>query len=63
MSGSGNEKSSTSIRSIRRKKSTLTEVKIAILGAPGVGKSGKYIYFIKVSLQLCSRLIVAVNFG
>jgi len=27
-------------RGIRRKKSTLSEVKIAIVGAPGVGKSG-----------------------
>ncbi len=34
--------SSTSavVRGIRRKKSSLTEVKIAIIGAPGVGKSG-----------------------
>ena len=29
------------IRGIRRKKSSLSEVKIAIIGAPGVGKSGK----------------------
>lgn len=29
-------------RGIRRKKSTLTELKIAVVGAPGVGKSGMY---------------------
>lgn len=28
-------------RGIRRKKSTLTELKIAVVGSPGVGKSGK----------------------
>ena len=28
------------IRGIRRKKSTLSEVKIAVLGATGVGKTG-----------------------
>lgn len=33
--------SSNPIRGIRRKKSSLTEVKLAVLGAPGVGKSGK----------------------
>lgn len=32
---------SNAIRSIRRKKSSLSEVKIAVIGAPGVGKSGK----------------------
>lgn len=30
-------------RGIRRKKSTLTELKIAVIGSPGVGKSGKKI--------------------
>ena len=29
------------IRQVRRKKSALSEVKIVVLGAPGVGKSGK----------------------
>ena len=29
-------------RGIRRKKSTLTELKIAVVGAPSVGKSGRY---------------------
>ena len=29
------------IRQARRKKSSLSEVKIAVVGAPGVGKSGK----------------------
>ncbi len=33
--------SSNVVRGIRRKKSSLTDVKIAIIGAPGVGKSGK----------------------
>ncbi len=33
--------SSNVVRGIRRKKSSLTEVKIAIIGAPGVGKSGE----------------------
>ena len=28
------------IRQVRRKKSSLSEVKIAVVGAPGVGKSG-----------------------
>ena len=30
------------IRQVRRKKSSLSEVKIAVVGAPGVGKSGKH---------------------
>jgi len=32
-------------RGIRRKKSSLSEVKIAVVGAQGVGKSGKVVYF------------------
>lgn len=28
-------------KGIRRKKSTLSEVKVAVVGAPGVGKSGR----------------------
>jgi len=32
---------SNAIRGIRRKKSSLCEVKVAVIGAPGVGKSGK----------------------
>ena len=28
------------IRQVRRKKSSLSEVKIVVLGAPGVGKTG-----------------------
>lgn len=32
-------------KGIRRKKSSLTEVKIAVIGAPSVGKSGMYVYF------------------
>lgn len=35
-------------RGIRRKKSTLTELKIAVVGAPSVGKSGRY--FISLTL-------------
>lgn len=34
------------IRSIRRKKSSLSEVKIAVLGAPGVGKSALTVRFL-----------------
>lgn len=32
---------SNAIRGIRRKKSSLSEVKVAVIGAPGVGKSGE----------------------
>lgn len=39
--------SSNPIRGIRRKKSSLTEVKIAVLGAPGVGKSGEQHPYVK----------------
>lgn len=37
--------SSNAIRGIRRKKSTISEVKIAVLGATGVGKSGESRFF------------------
>ncbi|CAH0386368.1 unnamed protein product [Bemisia tabaci] len=37
---------SNAIKGIRRKKSTLSEVKIAIVGAPGVGKSALTVRFI-----------------
>lgn len=30
-------------KGIRRKKSSLSEIKVAVVGAPGVGKSGTYI--------------------
>jgi Ras-like protein family protein 11A len=33
---------SNAIRGIRRKKSSLSEVKVAVIGAPSVGKSGEY---------------------
>ncbi|XP_042206822.1 uncharacterized protein LOC121855776 [Homarus americanus] len=36
---------SNAIRGIRRKKSSLSEVKIAVLGAPGVGKSALIVRF------------------
>lgn len=36
--------SSNAIRGMRRKKSGLCEVKIAVIGAPGVGKSGKQLW-------------------
>lgn len=32
---------SNPMRGIRRKKSSLSEIKIVVIGAPGVGKSGK----------------------
>ena len=32
---------------VRRKKSTLSEVKLAVIGAPGVGKSGLYFFEVK----------------
>lgn len=35
-------------RGIRRKKSSLSEVKIAVIGALGVGKSGMYSDFVCV---------------
>lgn len=38
---------SNAIRGIRRKKSSLSEVKVAVIGAPGVGKSGKWTVSIK----------------
>lgn len=39
---------SNAIRGIRRKKSTLCEIKVAVIGAPGVGKSGSlHLFFIK----------------
>ncbi|XP_066908732.1 ras-related and estrogen-regulated growth inhibitor isoform X2 [Halyomorpha halys] len=37
---------SNTIRGIRRKKSTLTEVKVAVIGAPGVGKSALTVRFL-----------------
>ncbi|GIY39705.1 hypothetical protein CDAR_271571 [Caerostris darwini] len=42
---------SNAIRSIRRKKSALSEVKIAVIGAPGVGKSGKHMLIVNFFLQ------------
>jgi len=42
---------SNAIRGIRRKKSSLCEVKVAVIGAPGVGKSGKWRYFNKRKLS------------
>lgn len=32
-------------KGMRRKKSSLSEVKMAVIGAPGVGKSGKFIFY------------------
>ncbi|XP_037781008.1 ras-like protein family member 11B [Penaeus monodon] len=37
---------SNAIRGIRRKKSSLSEVKIAVLGGPGVGKSALIVRFL-----------------
>lgn len=39
-------------RGIRRKKSTLTELKIAVIGAPSVGKSGKIWHQISVRAEI-----------
>lgn len=45
---------SNAIRGIRRKKSSLCEVKVAVIGAPGVGKSGEYYVFItNLAPSLC----------
>jgi hypothetical protein len=52
MSGSGGIRG---IRQVKRKKSSLSEVKLAVLGAPGVGKSGKFllcIFFLFVFKQI-----------
>lgn len=38
-------------RGIRRKKSYLAEIKVAVIGAPGVGKSGKFSHFFSLSLS------------
>lgn len=38
--------SSSGMRGIRRKKSSMTEVKIAVIGAPGVGKSALVVRFL-----------------
>lgn len=40
--GADDVMTSNAIRGIRRKKSSLSEVKVAVLGAPAVGKSGQY---------------------
>ncbi|KAG5305644.1 RERG inhibitor, partial [Acromyrmex insinuator] len=37
---------SNAIRGIRRKKSSLCEVKVAVIGAPGVGKSALTVRFL-----------------
>lgn len=36
-----NSMTSNAIRGIRRKKSSLTNCSLAVIGAPGVGKSGQ----------------------
>ena len=33
---------------VRRKKSTLSEVKLAVIGAPGVGKSGRCLFSVSI---------------
>lgn len=51
-------------RGIRRKKSSLTELKIAVVGSPGVGKSGKINICVaknKIELQ-CSYVNRKINF-
>ena len=47
------------IRQVRRKKSSLSEVKIAVVGAPGVGKSG--IRRIEICLQNVISLFSALT--
>lgn len=47
--------SSSGIRGIRRKKSSLGEVKVAVVGAPGVGKSGEFSYFAKIYVPFCIK--------
>lgn len=37
-------------RGIRRKKSSLSDVKVAVIGYPGVGKSGKHFHFMSFFL-------------
>ena len=47
------------IRQVRRKKSSLSEVKIAVAGAPGVGKSGRRaINFVSITKYFLSALTV-----
>ena len=41
LQGADDVMTSNAIRGIRRKKSSLSEVKVAVLGAPAVGKSGQ----------------------
>lgn len=50
---------SNAIRGIRRKKSSLCEVKVAVIGAPGVGKSGEYYVLSRILLHL----FVALSFA
>lgn len=42
-------------KGVRRKKSSLSEVKVAVIGAPGVGKSGEFI------LQFCARFLMKLT--
>lgn len=39
-------------KGVRRKKSSLSEVKVAVIGAPGVGKSGKS----QISVSICENI-------
>lgn len=50
---------SNAIRGIRRKKSSLCEVKVAVIGAPGVGKSGEYYVLSRILLHLFAALSFA----
>lgn len=43
----GGNMTSNPMKGIRRKKSSLSEIKILVIGAPGVGKSGTYMTLIK----------------
>nr|CAD7424842.1 unnamed protein product [Timema monikensis] len=47
---------SNAIRGIRRKKSTLSEVKVAVVGAPAVGKSG-----LKIDLVMTQKMALLMT--
>lgn len=54
--------SANPIRGIRRKKSSLTEVKIAVLGAPGVGKSGEQHPYVIILLYILHILYIYIYY-
>ena len=46
------------IRQVRRKKSSLSEVKLVVLGAPGVGKSGGFIIIIIIIIIIIVIIVI-----